>query len=134
MRKHTILAATAIGAAAIAGCGGKDGGTKSTSSSSAQTTTASSPATPSGPAKAAIDVSISNFTFLPPTVTVKKGGTITWTNKDSAEHTATASGSAPFDTGALQKGDSKGVTFSKPGTYAYVCSFHPFMKGTVVVQ
>ena len=39
-----------------------------------------------------------------------------------------------FDTDTLTKGQSKTVILRKPGTYPYVCSFHPFMKGTVTVQ
>jgi plastocyanin len=66
---------------------------------------------------------------------VKAGGTVTWTNEDSAQHTATDDKSTPpFDTGTLDQGDSKKVTFKKAGTYPYICTFHPFMKGTVVVQ
>ena len=48
-------------------------------------------------------------------------------------HTATADDSS-FDTGDLDKGDSKSVTFDKPGTFTYYCRFHPFMKATVEVQ
>lgn len=57
---------------------------------------------------------------------------MTWVNNDAAPHTATAADA--FDTGSLDKGDSKPVTLSKPGSYSYVCEFHAFMKGTVVVK
>jgi plastocyanin len=76
-------------------------------------------------------VSIAGFAFGPGSVTVEVGDTVTWTNDDTAPHTATASGD--FDTGTIAVGDSASVTFDTAGTYAYVCSIHPAMQGTVVV-
>lgn len=91
------------------------------------------PAASSQPtASGTVKVDIADFKFRSPTVTVKAGGKVSWTNTDSTEHTATGSGA--FDTGALQKGQHKTLTFDKPGTYAYICAFHPFMKGTVIVK
>ena len=71
-------------------------------------------------------------------ITVAAGTKITFTNEDSAPHTAT-SGPSPgadgvFDTGTLKKGQSKGVKVAKAGTFAYYCAIHPFMKGTVIVK
>jgi plastocyanin len=83
-------------------------------------------------ARGAVTIDIADFKFKPVAVTVKAGAKVTWVNRDSAEHTATQSGG--FDTGAIVKGASKTETFAKPGTYAYVCAFHPFMKATVVVR
>jgi plastocyanin len=77
-------------------------------------------------------VSIQGFAFHPASITVPVGSTITWTNQDSAPHTATAKDGS-FDTGTLQQGQSMTITFSKAGTYAYYCQFHPFMRGTVTV-
>jgi plastocyanin len=102
---------------ALAGCGG--GGATAASA-------------PTAPASAA--VRIQGYAYLASTVTVRAGGTITFTNKDSTKHTATARGDRPaFDTGGLDKGASKRITFARPGRYAYICSYHPFMHGTVVV-
>lgn len=81
---------------------------------------------------AATGVTIQNFAFAPQAVTVPAGTTITWTNEDSAPHTATALDGA-FDTGTLKQGHSSTITFAKAGTFSYICSIHPFMKGTVVV-
>jgi len=86
----------------------------------------------SAPGGGAVKVDITNFKYVPPTVTVKTGSRVTWVNNDAAPHTATAADA--FDTGNLDKGDSKPVTLSKPGSYPYVCEFHAFMKGTVVVK
>ena len=75
---------------------------------------------------------ISDFVFTPSTLTVHVGDTVTWTNNGPTAHTATANDGS-FDTGTLQKGQSASHTFSRAGTFAYVCSIHPFMHGTVVV-
>ncbi len=91
-----------------------------------------------GPAKAGDKVQIKDFLFKPEAVTVAVGTKITFTNKDSAPHTAT-SGASPnpdgvFDTGTLKKGQSKSVKVTKAGTYAYYCALHPFMKATVIIK
>ena len=86
-------------------------------------------------AKAAADgsVTISDFKFSPKTVTVNEGDSVTFTNDGPTVHTATAEDGS-FDTGNLNAGDSDTVTFDSAGTIAYICTPHPFMKGTVVVQ
>lgn len=76
-------------------------------------------------------VTIAGFAFSPKTVTVNVGDTVTWTNDDTVTHTATSAGN--FDTGSIGGGAAKGVTFQKAGTFAYVCSVHSSMTGTVVV-
>lgn len=78
-------------------------------------------------------VTIQNFAFSPATLTVKVGDKVTWTNQDSAGHSATADDGS-FDTGVLPEGQSGSITFSKAGTYTYHCSVHPMMKGTIIVQ
>ncbi len=78
-------------------------------------------------------VTIRDYAFHPPTVTVNEGDTVTWTNEDQAVHTATAEDGS-FDTGPLRKGESGSATFTQAGTIPYICTPHPFMKGKVVVQ
>ena len=107
-----------------AGCGGDD---EQTSSAASTTTAASSPA------QVTDKVAIANYKFAPDAITVKAGSEVTWTNSDDTKHTATADDGS-FDTGDLATGDSKAVTFDKPGTFTYYCKFHPFMKATVEVQ
>ena len=75
---------------------------------------------------------ISDFKFTPATITIHAGDTITWTNVGPTEHTATANNGS-FNTGILKKGQSASHTFTQPGTYAYICTIHPFMHGTIVV-
>ena len=77
-------------------------------------------------------VVIENFAFKPSTIEVKQGDTIEWVNKDSAPHTVT------FDNGMadenLPSGGTARVTFTEQKQFTYFCSFHPGMKGIVVVS
>jgi len=88
-----------------------------------------------GGSKMTNEVVIENFDYLPKEVTVAAGTKITWTNEDSAKHTATAAdGADVFTTDTLEDGQSKSVTLDKAGRYEYFCQFHEFMKGSVVVE
>jgi plastocyanin len=79
-------------------------------------------------------VAIKNFAFAPEALTVKVGTTVTWTNQDSDAHTVTSQGSGgPLSSAALATGQSYSYTFTKPGTYSYLCTIHPFMTATVTV-
>ena len=64
---------------------------------------------------------------------VPVGGTITWINQGSQGHTVTASDGS-FDSGTVAPGASATLEFDTPGIFAYVCSLHPGMKGTVVAS
>jgi LPXTG-motif cell wall-anchored protein len=88
---------------------------------------------PIAQASADAAVTISDFEFSPASVTVNVGDTVTWTNEGPTLHTATANDGS-FDTGNLDAGDSASHTFNEAGSFAYICTPHPFMKGTVVVQ
>lgn len=76
-------------------------------------------------------VVIQNYAFNPSTITISKGTTITWTNEDSSPH---ALKSDIFESETLNNGDSFTYTFNDAGTFEYICSIHPSMKGTIVVQ
>lgn len=89
-------------------------------------------AAPPGKAVAANKVTIKNFGFAPAAVTVPVGTTVTWTNTDEEPHTVSAT-SGPFHSTALNTGATYRYTFTKPGQYHYLCTIHPFMRGTVVV-
>ena len=84
-----------------------------------------------GPASA---VSIDNFTFVPQTLTVKAGTTVTWTNKDDIPHEIASANNAFTRSKAMDTGDSYSHTFNTPGTYQYFCYLHPKMVGTIVVE
>jgi plastocyanin len=85
-------------------------------------------------ATAANGISIDNFTFNPPTLTVKAGTTVTWTNKDDIPHGIASANNAFARSKALDTDDSFSFTFTTPGTYQYFCYIHPHMTGTIVVQ
>ncbi|MGO9804364.1 MAG: cupredoxin family copper-binding protein [Steroidobacteraceae bacterium] len=86
------------------------------------------------PAAAAAGVVIArNFMFAPLTITVKAGSTVTWTNRDEEPHTV-VSLSGLFRSAALDTNDSFSFRFDTPGTYYYICTIHPRMTGTIVVQ
>ena len=121
--RHTILAALAA-AALLTGCGGDD---ENRSAGTAADTTAA--------AGAADTIRIKDFLYDPDPVTVKAGQEITVVNEDSAPHTVTQEGDSPsFDSDTVKGGASGSLTFSKTGTYAYYCLFHPTMKGRVTVE
>jgi plastocyanin len=75
---------------------------------------------------------IKGFSFQPEVLKVKVGAKVTWTNDDTVAHTVTAD-TTSFASGNLQPGGSFSFTFTRPGTYAYHCSIHPSMHGSVVV-
>lgn len=95
------------------------------------------PATPrtASPATTPSDgaIAIKDFKYLPESVTVGVGTTVTWTNGDAAPHTATADDGS-FDTGNLREGAAGRVTFRKAGSFAYFCEFHRFMRAEVTVR
>ena len=76
-------------------------------------------------------VTIAGFAFSPQSITIDVGDTVTWTNNDDVDHTATGPG---FDTSTITSGGGTAtVTFNTAGTFAYHCTIHPSMTGTVVV-
>jgi plastocyanin len=83
-------------------------------------------------ASATATVNIRDFSFHPATLTVARGATVTFANRDSVRHTATRGGS--FSTGRIRPGRAKSVRFNGRGTYRYHCLIHPEMRGKVVVD
>jgi len=77
-------------------------------------------------------VTISQMQFSPARVTVKKGATVTWKQRDGMPHTVTASNGS-FGSQTLNGGASYSRTFDEPGEYSYYCSLHPSMRGEIVV-
>lgn len=97
------------------------------------TASASPVASPVGAAAGnMVEVAIVDFAFDPAQIEIAAGTTVSWTNEDSVPHTATADDGS-FNTGVLQQGNSATHTFDTPGTFPYICAFHPSMKGTVIV-
>ncbi len=138
-RLLALIGAIAALSLIAAGCGDDDESTSSdtgaatTTETSTETTTDQATSGGGGTtAPRAEKVEIVDFSFNPDPVTIAVGGKITWLNQDSAPHTATAEDDS-FDTGTLDQGKLKSETFKEAGTYAYICSIHPTMHGTVEV-
>lgn len=79
-------------------------------------------------------ISIDNFTFNPPKLTVKAGTTVTWTNKDDIPHGVASSTNAFPRSQAMDTDGTYSFTFTTPGTYQYFCYIHPHMTGQIVVE
>lgn len=77
-------------------------------------------------------VSIDDFAFAPAALTVHRGETVTWINRDEEPHTV-AAGNGSFHSPGMDTNATYSFTFTKPGRYEYICSIHPTMHGTVVV-
>jgi plastocyanin len=102
------------------GCGSSGGGDQTSAGSSG--------------ASGAKAVTIKDYIYKPASITVPQGTTVTFTNQDSTAHTATSKESGVFESGPIDPGKSGKVTLDKSGTFTYYCLFHPFMKGTIVVE
>jgi plastocyanin len=96
------------------------------------TSTGGTPGAPAPPAPMTASVNLAGGRFTPATVTVAVGGTVTWTNGDGSQHNVTANAGA-FKSPTLAAGAVFSFKFTTPGTYAYNCTFHGGMNGTVIV-
>ncbi len=78
-------------------------------------------------------VTIDNFTFTPPELTVAVGTTVKWVNHDDIPHLVVNKDKV-FRSKALDTDDSYSFTFTSAGTFDYFCSLHPHMVGKVIVK
>jgi plastocyanin len=127
-----LFACLAIGLVA-AGCGGDDdeGG----GGGGGNGDTAEQPAgDDGGGGGGGTEVSMQDIKFQPSNVNVKVGDTVTWTNDDSVGHDVTGDDFKSGEPGAMGSGDTFEHTFDTAGTFDYVCTVHPGMKGTVTVK
>ena len=135
-RPIVVAVAAAVAVLILAACG-----SSASTASSGSSTTPSSTSTAGGSAAA---VTIQNFAFTPQTLTVKAGTTVPWTNRDSAPHTvtsadgiSTSANTTSLFNGSVNSGAKFSYTFTKAGTYYYVCSIHKSqagMHGEIIVQ
>lgn len=129
MKRHNFFRLTGIIAGMLlvgAGCAPT---TPTTNSSPSET-----PSAPSVTASAdSTTVSISNFSFQPGDVAVKRGATVVWTNRDSVPHTVTVDQDSGPASSTLNPDDSYSYTFSATGQFNYHCNFHPSMRGSITV-
>ena len=80
-----------------------------------------------------VEVQIESYTFKPMVLNIAVGTKVTWVNHDLVPHDVTSK-EAGFKSDLLAQDESFSYTFTKSGTYPYVCVTHPKMTGTVVVQ
>ena len=144
MRRLLALLLTLLALAVVAaGCGGGDDDNGDSGNGGGNAPAAEEPAAPtaeddgggsgSGGTGPGTQVSMKDIKFNPGTVTIKPGGKVTWTNDDSVGHDVTADDFESGSPGGIDGGSTFSHTFKKPGTYNYVCSVHPGMKGSVKV-
>lgn len=112
----------------VAGCSAS----RPTASTSTSMPTASVSVTAPAAPVSGNQVNIDGFAFVPATLTVSAGATVTWTNRDEEPHTVAASDGS-FHSPGMGTGATFSHTFPAAGTFDYVCSIHPMMHGTVVV-
>jgi plastocyanin len=125
-----LLSALMAGALLVAACGGGGGG------SATKDTKATSKDTKGAAAKADVTVDmVAGNKYDPAAVTIQKGQTVQWVNKDSQVH------DVKFQQGesspnVMQANATWSRTFSDAGTFPYICTYHEAegMTGTVTVQ
>jgi plastocyanin len=100
------------------------------------------PAPNAGPAQPAatppagrdtVRAAVEDFAFVPARIEVSAGTTIVWTNRGQVTHTVTADDGS-FESGNIDPGKQRGLTFARAGTFPFHCTPHPFMKGVIVVR
>jgi len=122
------IVAVALAGLLLAACGG--GGGKATTSTPS---TVPGAGTNAGTVVQIVPAGAS-WKFVPDSVTVATGGAVTWTNTSDVAHNVVFTDASVKSSDLFDKGKSFTTTFPKAGAYPYICSIHPDMKATVVVQ
>jgi plastocyanin len=150
MKKILVLCATVCLAAAVAACGSEssytttesDTGTATATSKAITTEATSAPAaapspapeaTSGPPAPAGATITIANMSFGDP-ITVAPGAEVTVKNDDTAEHSVTSQTEGVFDEHVDGGEQDTWTAPTEPGEYAFYCTYHPSMKGTLIVK
>lgn len=81
---------------------------------------------------AALNVNQPGYTPIDVTLVIGVNNTVEWTNNDNMPHTVTATDGS-FDSGNMNPGATFSHTFTEPGSFAYICSYHHWMHGTITV-
>ena len=80
-------------------------------------------------------VIIKNHIYMPDNVVIKPGDSVTWVNHDEDPHNVIdQANKKQFHSPALDTNDTYSYTFTKAGSYAYFCTFHPTMQAKVTVK
>lgn len=137
---RTILALGAAMVLILSACGGgataSAPATAAPASAPAASESAAAGAAPCAPSSEAGTVTgtMANIAFNPTSITASAGDTITWTNNDSAQHTATVKSDPTCTTETLANGASGGIVFNTAGSYEFFCKIHPSMTGTIEIS
>lgn len=134
-RRLRLGALVATAALALAACSSSGGATAAPASQPAASSAASAPAAAGGACSAGTGsgtaAQIKDFTF-PSGLSVAAGSAISWTNGDSTNHTVTLDDGS-CDT-PVNAGETVTVTYNTPGTFAFHCTIHPNMTGSLEVK
>ena len=79
-------------------------------------------------------VTINSLKYSSDTLEIKAGETVEWVNDDLTPHTVTSDSGGELNSGSIDVGARWRHTFKQPGTFAYFCTFHREMKGTIIVK
>jgi plastocyanin len=80
-----------------------------------------------------VSATVQDFLFQPARLEIASGTTIVWTNDGQVMHTVSAEDRS-FDSGSIEPGRRRSITFSRPGSFTFHCTPHPFMRGVIVVR
>ncbi|MFE1593141.1 plastocyanin/azurin family copper-binding protein [Nocardia sp. NPDC058705] len=129
-----FITATVVAAALFAaGCSGDSGNAAKTTTLKPRPGTTTTTAQPHPPANLTVDVG--NMKYSPADATIKVGETVTWKFSDKAPHNVQGIGDKAMviNSPIIDKGEWS-HTFTQPGTYRYMCTIHPDMRGTITVK
>lgn len=129
-RRTRALSLAVVACLLLAACG-----SDSTATDQAATDATTAPADDAASADPPQDASVrmADMAFSPASISVPAGSTVTWTNDDSVPHTVTFGDEGPASSDTIDPGGTFAATFEEAGSYAYVCTLHPGMEGTVEV-
>ncbi len=81
---------------------------------------------------------IEDICYIPSTIVIEKGESVTWLNEDSSFHSVTSGfygePTELFDSGYLDPYEYYTLSFDEIGTYDYFCELHPWMFAQVIVE
>lgn len=80
------------------------------------------------------NVTVNDSFFTPDCTTVPVGTTVTWTWNGGLDHNVTFSNTSLGTSGNRSNGATFSKQFPAAGTFAYSCTLHAGMNGSVVVQ
>ncbi len=76
---------------------------------------------------------VDEYAVVPARARVAAATVVTWTNTSKMAHTIAARDGS-WTTGIIQPGASGTAKISKPGTYEYICTEHPWSIGQLIVE